>query len=87
MFQNFLPAHLQCIMEVSCDVSKGAALICQLNGMQCSINSGLKLALMHKHFWDRFFSKKNWKEMCKGIICYDCVKDVPGTFLLLEYSG
>lgn len=50
MFQNFLPAHLQCIMEVSCDVSKGAALICQLNGMQCSINSGLKLALMHKHF-------------------------------------
>ena len=28
MFQNFLPTHLQCIMDVSYDVYKGTALIC-----------------------------------------------------------
>lgn len=73
-------------MEGSYDIYKRTAMIFLLNCMQHSINYSLKFAPMFKYFCDRFFSKKNLKEMCKGVVHYNCVKGVTRT-LLSKYLG
>lgn len=53
----------------SLDVYNGAAEICWLNGMQHSINYGLKFVFVFQYSCGRFFSekKKKGKKMCREI--------------------